>query len=106
MTDLKAVADALHDPAQVIYFESPSNPNMRLVDISAIAALAKACSALVVVDNTFCTPFIQKPLKLGADVVVHSATKYISGHGDVTAGLVVTAHADLAKKFASRVLKT
>lgn len=96
MGDLQAVAEALNERTRVVYFETPANPNMRMVDIAAVAALAKTQGALVVVDNTYCTPYLQKPLKLGADVVVHSATKYFSGHGDVTAGVAVAADAELA----------
>ena len=89
MTDHRALAEAFSPATKLVYFETPANPNMRLVDVEAVAALAHRHGAKVVVDNTYCTPYLQQPLALGADVVVHSATKYISGHGDVTAGLVV-----------------
>lgn len=89
----------------MVYFETPANPNMRLVDIEAISTLAHSHGALVAVDNTYCTPYLQKPLALGADVVVHSATKYFSGHGDVTAGVAVTASAELAREIRLRGLK-
>lgn len=105
MTDLSAVAAALHAGTRMVYFESPANPNMRLVDIAAMAALAKRVDALVVVDNTYCTPYLQKPLALGADVVVHSATKYFSGHGDVTAGVAVAASDEVAKRIRLQGLK-
>jgi methionine-gamma-lyase len=105
MGDLEAVRAALVASTRVVYFETPANPNMRMVDIEAIAALARAQGALVVVDNTYCTPYLQKPLLLGADVVVHSATKYFSGHGDVTAGLVVTRDAELATHIRLHGLK-
>ena len=94
MTDPAAVEAAMAGKPKVVYFESPANPNMRLVDIEAVAAGAHRAGALVVVDNTYCTPYLQRPLALGADVVVHSATKYISGHGDVTAGIAVAADAE------------
>jgi methionine-gamma-lyase len=81
-----------------VYFETPANPNMRLVDIEAVAALAHHRGAQVVVDNTYCTPYLQLPLCLGADVVVHSATKYLGGHGDLTAGAAVFASAELASR--------
>lgn len=97
MSDLSAVAEAITDDTRVVYFESPANPNMRLTDIAAVSALARSRGALTVVDNTYCTPYLQKPLALGADVVVHSATKYFSGHGDVTAGLAVCADAEVAR---------
>ncbi|MCY1400183.1 L-methionine gamma-lyase [compost metagenome] len=89
MTDLQAVAAAINGQTKVIYFETPANPNMQMADIAAVAALAHQHDIKVVVDNTFCTPYLQRPLELGADLVVHSATKYLSGHGDITAGLVV-----------------
>ena len=99
MTDLNAVAEALGADTRVVYFESPANPNMRLIDIQAVAGLARARGAITVVDNTYSTPYLQKPLAFGADVVLHSATKYFSGHGDVTAGLAVCADAAMAKEI-------
>lgn len=87
MTDPENLARAISDKTAVVYFESPSNPNMRLVDIAAVAKIAHAHDAKVIVDNTYCSPYLQQPLKLGADMVVHSATKYLSGHGDLIAGL-------------------
>ncbi|MBP9896501.1 MAG: aminotransferase class I/II-fold pyridoxal phosphate-dependent enzyme, partial [Giesbergeria sp.] len=86
MTDPANVAAALSHKTRVVYLESPANPNMRLVDIAAVSALAHASGAKVVVDNTYCTPYLQQPLLLGADVSVHSMTKYLGGHGDLTAG--------------------
>ena len=79
---------ALSDKTRLVYFETPANPNMRLVDIEAISHLAKAANALVMVDNTYATPYLTRPITLGADLVVHSATKYLGGHGDVIAGLI------------------
>ena len=105
MTDPAAVAEALARKPRMVYFETPANPNMRLVDIAAVAAAAHAAGALVVVDNTYCTPYLQRPLALGADVVVHSATKYISGHGDVTAGVAIAADADIATRIRMEGLK-
>ena len=98
MTNPQAVADALSPQTKVVYFESPANPNMRLVDIAAVSAIARQGGAKVVVDNTYCTPYLQQPLLLGADVVVHSMTKYLSGHGDLTAGCAVFADAELAQQ--------
>jgi methionine-gamma-lyase len=98
MTDLKALAAALGPQTRVVYFESPANPNMRLVDIEAVSILAHHHGAKLVVDNTYCTPYLQLPLTLGADVVVHSATKYLGGHGDLTAGAAVFATAELATR--------
>jgi len=89
MTDVAAVAAAISAKTKVIYFETPANPNMQMADIAAVATLAHKHDIKVVVDNTYCTPYLQRPLELGADLVVHSATKYLSGHGDITAGLVV-----------------
>ena len=78
---------AISDKTRVVYFETPANPNMRLVDIQAVSAIAHANKAYVVVDNTYATPYLTQPIKHGADIVVHSATKYIGG--DVVAGLQV-----------------
>lgn len=90
MSNPSEVEGAMTAATRVVYFESPANPNMRMVDISAVAEIAHRHGAKVVVDNTYCTPYLQRPLELGADVAVHSATKYLSGHGDITAGLVVS----------------
>lgn len=87
--DLEAVKKAIGPNTKVVYVETPANPTMRLSDIAAIVEIAHARGAKVVVDNTFMSPYFQRPLELGADVVVHSATKYINGHGDVVAGLAV-----------------
>lgn len=98
MTNPANVAAALSDKTRVVYLESPANPNMRLVDIAAVSALAHASGAKVVVDNTYCTPYLQQPLLLGADVSVHSMTKYLGGHGDLTAGAAIFADAELAQR--------
>jgi cystathionine beta-lyase/cystathionine gamma-synthase len=90
-TDLAAIEAALTANAKVLFFESPANPNMRLIDIAAVSALARRHGALTMVDNTYCTPYLQRPIELGADLVVHSATKYLGGHGDLIAGAVVGA---------------
>ena len=94
MTDLSKPENLrthLSPKTKVVYFETPCNPTLKLLDIAAIAATVHAYNPeiRVVVDNTFCSPYLQRPLELGADVVVHSATKYINGHGDVIAGFVV-----------------
>ena len=88
MTDPKILQAAISDKTRVVYFETPANPNMRLVDIAAVSKIAHQHGASVVVDNTYCTPYISRPIELGADLVVHSATKYLGGHGDVIAGLI------------------
>lgn len=89
LTDPSALEAAMNDRVKLVYFETPANPNMRLVDIAAISEVAHARGAQVVVDNTYATPAITRPVELGADVVVHSATKYLGGHGDLVGGLVV-----------------
>lgn len=104
LTDPQALAAALTPATRVVYFETPANPNMRLVDIAATAEVAHAHGALVVVDNTYCSPYLQRPIGFGADVVVHSATKYLGGHGDLTAGLVATSAA-LAQRIRLEGLK-
>lgn len=80
---------AISDKTKIVYFETPANPNMRIVDIAAVSEIAHTVGATVVVDNTYSTPYLQQPLALGADLVVHSATKYLGGHGDLIAGAVV-----------------
>ena len=105
MADLAEVEAAMARKPKLVYFETPANPNMRLVDIAAVTSRAHAAGALVVVDNTYCTPYLQRPLALGADVVMHSATKYISGHGDVTAGVAVAADPGIAERIRMQGLK-
>lgn len=89
MTDPEKVAAAITPKTKVIYFETPANPNMRLIDIAAVSDMARVNDILTVVDNTYATPYITRPIELGADIVVHSATKYLGGHGDLIAGIVV-----------------
>jgi methionine-gamma-lyase len=89
LTDTASLERAINPATKVVFFESPANPNMRLIDIAATAAVAHRHGALVIVDNTYCTPYLQRPLALGADFVVHSATKYLGGHGDLIAGAIV-----------------
>jgi len=90
MSDLNAVAAALEEkPARILWVETPSNPLLRITDIAGLAKLGRDAGALVVVDNTFASPALQQPLSLGADVVVHSATKYLGGHSDVVGGALV-----------------
>lgn len=90
-TDASAWPRALTSPVDLVWLESPSNPLLRITDLAAVTASAHAAGALVVVDNTFCSPLLQRPLEFGADVVVHSATKFINGHSDVVAGAVIAA---------------
>lgn len=89
MTDPENLRTVISDKTRVVYFETPANPNMRLVDIARISDIAHEAGATVVVDNTYATPYLTRPIDLGADIVLHSATKYLGGHGDVVAGLVV-----------------
>ncbi|WP_324827984.1 methionine gamma-lyase [Qipengyuania zhejiangensis] len=88
LTQPAALEAAMNPQVKVVYFETPANPNMRLVDIAAIAEVAHAHGAQVVVDNTYATPALTRPVERGADIVVHSATKYLGGHGDLVGGLV------------------
>jgi methionine-gamma-lyase len=88
-TDLDAVEAAIGLGApKLVFFESPANPNLRIIDIAAVSRIAHQAGALAIVDNTFATPALQQPILLGADLVVHSATKFIGGHGDLIAGVV------------------
>ncbi len=96
LADLDAVARAFRSTTRMVWIESPSNPLLRLTDIAAIATLARARGALTVVDNTFLSPLLQRPLELGADLVVHSTTKYLNGHSDVVGGAVVAARGQVA----------
>ena len=89
LTDAGALGQALTPQTRAVFFETPANPNMRLIDIAAVAAAAKSVGATIVVDNTYATPLLQRPLEHGADIVVHSATKYLGGHGDLLAGIIV-----------------
>ena len=89
MTQLDKVAEAISEKTRMIWIETPTNPTLKLVDIEAIVQLAKGKDILVCVDNTFATPFNQNPLSLGADIVMHSATKYINGHSDMVGGIAV-----------------
>ncbi|MGG3468154.1 cystathionine beta-lyase [Neobacillus pocheonensis] len=99
MTDLDQVKQAIKPNTKAFYVETPSNPLLKVTDIQAISVLAKEINALTFVDNTFLTPALQKPLELGADVVLHSATKFLSGHSDVVAGLAVVKDENLAKRL-------
>ena len=100
MSDADAVCAAVEaSPPQILWVETPSNPLLRITDIAGLAAIGHAAGALVVVDNTFATPALQQPLALGADVVVHSTTKYLGGHSDVVGGALVTSDDALAEKI-------
>ena len=100
MADLSAVEAAITPATRMIWVETPTNPMLRLADLSAIAALAKKHKLVTVADNTFASPYIQRPLELGFDVVMHSATKYLNGHSDVVAGVAVVGdNAEVADKM-------
>ncbi|WP_246455221.1 trans-sulfuration enzyme family protein [Thermomonas brevis] len=104
MADLDAVHAACAKPLSLLWIETPSNPLLKISDIAALAELGHAAGALVVVDNTFATPLLQRPLALGADVVMHSTTKYFGGHSDVLGGALVFARDDaFARKVAHRL---
>jgi cystathionine gamma-synthase len=94
--DHDAVQAAWRDETRLVWLETPSNPKLNIIDIEAVAAIAHAHGAPCIVDNTFATPYLQRPLELGADAVVHSSTKYLGGHSDVVGGLVVTNDEELA----------
>ena len=98
-TDAGKVLDALTPNTKLIWLETPTNPTLKISDIRAIASLAKARSCWLCVDNTFATPALQEPLSLGADLVVHSATKYLGGHSDLIAGIVVAREKELGEKI-------
>lgn len=98
-TDLNVVEKSLTDRTRMVWVESPTNPLLKLVDIEAVSKLAHARQALLVVDNTFMSPYFQRPLSLGADIVVHSATKYLGGHSDVIGGTLVVNRDDLFERL-------
>lgn len=97
MSDPTNLERAISTKTKIVYFETPANPNMRLVDIDAVATIARAHGARTVVDNTYATPVLTRPIELGADIVVHSATKYLGGHGDLVGGLAVGRAEDIAE---------
>ena len=102
-TDLTVVENfskAIKPNTKMVWLETPTNPTLKLTDIAAISQIAKQKNILVVVDNTFMSPYFQRPLELGADIVVHSATKYIGGHSDVVGGVAVTSDAQIAERMA------
>lgn len=90
LSDEKALKDAFQENTKVVYLETPANPTLQVTDIQKVSKIAHERGALVFADNTFMTPILQKPLELGADLIVHSATKFLAGHSDILAGLVVT----------------
>jgi cystathionine gamma-lyase len=99
LSDPSAAAAAIGPRTRMVWIETPTNPLLKLVDVAAVAAAAHARGALVVVDNTFATPWIQRPLELGADVVMHSATKFLNGHSDMVGGVAVVSDPALAERI-------
>jgi len=100
MTELDALRNAVRDETKLVWVESPTNPLLKVIDIAAAAEIAHDAGAMCVVDNTFATPYLQRPLELGADVVVHSVTKYLGGHSDLVGGAVVLNDDVLAERLA------
>jgi len=98
-TNSKNIEEAITPKTKLIWIESPTNPTLKISDINAIAKIAKANNCLLCVDNTFASPVSQKPINLGADIVLHSATKYLAGHSDLISGLVVTATPELGEQI-------
>ncbi|MGL9892360.1 cystathionine gamma-synthase [Enterococcus mundtii] len=98
-SNLAQIEEAIQDNTKALYLETPSNPLLKITDLKAGAAIAKNHNLLTIVDNTFATPYFQKPLELGADIVLHSGTKYLGGHSDVVAGLVTTNNQELADQI-------
>ena len=98
-SNTEEVFEAVTDKTKIIWLETPTNPTLKISDIETIAGIAEANDCLLVVDNTFASPVLQKPLELGADIVIHSATKYLGGHSDVLAGLVAVATPELAEQI-------
>ncbi|HEX6983277.1 MAG TPA: cystathionine gamma-synthase [Balneolaceae bacterium] len=106
MTDLDEVKGAQTDQTKLLWIETPTNPLLRVVDIEALTGFAREHSILSVVDNTFASPYLQQPLELGADMVLHSTTKYLGGHSDVIGGAVATSNADIMEKLRFQVKTT
>jgi len=98
-TDLKAISDAFLPSTKMVWIETPTNPTLKIFDIYEISLLSHKNNAITVVDNTFASPYFQKPLLLGADIVVHSTTKYINGHSDIIGGAVILNREELYKKI-------
>ncbi|HSJ70631.1 MAG TPA: cystathionine gamma-synthase [Acidimicrobiia bacterium] len=99
MTDLDALAAAIRPATKLVWVETPTNPLLRIVDIAGVVDAASDVGAMVAVDNTFATPFLQRPLDLGADIVIHSSTKYLGGHSDTVGGAIITNDSDLHERL-------
>lgn len=99
MQDMKNIEAAIRPNTRMVYTETPTNPMMTITDLAAVSAVAKAHNLMMAVDNTFATPYLQRPLEHGADIVIHSATKYLGGHSDLVSGIVTTSSEDIAEKL-------
>src|SRR5690606_33277566 len=99
MNDLDKFQSLINESTKLVWVETPTNPLMKLADIEAIAKITKHKNLLFAVDNTFATPYLQRPLEIGADIVMHSATKYLGGHSDVIAGALITKNAELGERL-------
>jgi len=100
LTDLEALKKAIRSETRVVWVETPTNPLLKIVDIAAVAEITRDAGAWCVVDNTFASPYLQQPIRLGADAVIHSATKYLGGHSDVVGGAIVTTTAEMHERLA------
>jgi cystathionine beta-lyase/cystathionine gamma-synthase len=98
-SNTEAVRGAMQDNTRLVFLETPTNPMMTVTDIAACSEIAHAAGALVVVDNTFCSPYVQRPIELGADIVVHSTTKFINGHSDSVGGVVVSSSDEIGEQI-------
>jgi cystathionine gamma-synthase len=99
LTDLDALKKAIRQETRVVWVETPTNPLLKIIDIAAVADIAHEAGASCAVDNTFASPYLQQPIALGADAVIHSATKYLGGHSDVVGGLIVTTNAEMHERL-------
>lgn len=99
LEDLDQASDVITDDTAMVWIETPTNPMLKIVDLEAVIDMAHAVGALVVVDNTFASPILQRPIEFGADIVVHSATKYLNGHADMVGGIAVVASEELAERL-------
>jgi cystathionine gamma-synthase len=99
LSDLDAARSSVRDTTRLVWIETPTNPLLKIVDVAAVSEIARTAGARTVVDNTFATPYLQRPLEMGADIVVHSVTKYLGGHSDLISGIVVTDDDGLADRL-------
>jgi cystathionine gamma-synthase len=99
LADEVSLRSTIRDRTRIVWLETPTNPLMKIVDIERVAAISREAGAMCVVDNTFATPYLQRPLELGADIVVHSVTKYLGGHSDLIGGAIVTSDDELIERL-------